>query len=152
MKAMVRWAISNGPALNIVICGVMIVGWLCMNRMRRETFPEFDLDMVLVTAPYPGAAPQEVEEGVCQKIEEAIRGIEGVKKVTSVANEGSGNVVLELETYANPDRVLNEVRSEVNRIPSLPAEAEDPEIRLVTSRQPAIKVGVLGPDDPDDPR
>ena len=75
---------------------VLAVGWYCMGAMRRESFPEFDLDRILVTVPYPGAAPQEVEEGVGQKIEEAVRTIEGVKKVTTVAQEGACNVVLEL--------------------------------------------------------
>ena len=126
---------------------VMAVGWYCMGAMQRESFPEFELDRILVSVPYPGAAPQEVEEGIGQKIEEAVRSIEGIKKVTTVAQESACNVVLELIPGGRlPDRVLDEVRSEIDRIPSFPLESEDPQISLVTNRRPSIRVGVLGPD------
>ncbi|MCA9184221.1 MAG: efflux RND transporter permease subunit [Pirellulaceae bacterium] len=148
MRSIVRWALSNSAALNLLVVAVLFVGMYSASQMHRETFPEFDLDIVLVTVPYPGAAPQEVEEGLCQKIEEAVRTIDGVKKVTSIASEGSCNVVIELHSYVdNADRVLDDVRSEVDRIPSMPLEAEDPVIRRITLRYPAIRVGVVAPSD-----
>jgi hydrophobic/amphiphilic exporter-1 (mainly G- bacteria), HAE1 family len=146
MKSLPRWSIRNAPALNIVLIAVMVVGWFAFKQLRRESFPEFELDSIVITVPYPGAAPQEVEQGICQKIEEAVRSLNGVDKVTSVAREGSANVVLEVASSVdNPDRVLDEVRSEVDRIPSFPVEAEDPEISMITSRRTAIKVGILAP-------
>ena len=146
MRGLVRSSISNASALNLCMLAVLAVGWYCMGAMRRESFPEFDLDRILVTVPYPGAAPQEVEEGVGQKIEEAVRTIEGVKKVTTVAQEGACNVVLELVPGGrSPDRVLDEVRSEVDRIPSFPVEAEQHQISLVTNRRPSLRVGIIGP-------
>lgn len=147
MQGLVRWAISNTPAMNILMITSIVVGFLCLKGMQRETFPDFDLDMILVQVPYPGAAPQEVEEGICQKIEEAVRSLDGIKKVTSVAAEGAGSVVIELESSVlNPDRVLDEVRSEIDRIPSFPAEAEDAEVRRVTTRRPVLRVGIIGPE------
>jgi HAE1 family hydrophobic/amphiphilic exporter-1 len=114
--------------------------------MRREVFPEFDLEIVLVTVPYPGATPEEVEEGICQKIEEACRSVEGIKKITSVAQEGSGFCVFELrESVEDVQKTLAEIRSEVDRIPSFPELSEDPKVEQVTLRTPAIKVGVLAP-------
>ncbi len=143
-----EWAIRNSPAMNILMVAVLVVGFLSFAGMQRESFPSFDIDTILVTFPYPGAAPQEVEEGICQKVEEAVRSLEGVKKVTSVASEGSGSVVLELDSdVKSPDRILDEVRAEIDRIPSFPEEAEDPEIRRVTVRRSAIRVGVIGPED-----
>jgi multidrug efflux pump subunit AcrB len=151
MRGLVRSSIANTSALNLCMIAVLAVGWYCMGAMRRESFPEFDLDRILVTVPYPGAAPQEVEEGVGQKIEEAVRTIEGVKKVTTVAQEGACNVVLELIPGGrSPDRVLDEVRSEVDRIPSFPLEAEQHQISLVTNRRPSLRVGIIGPYKPDD--
>ncbi|MCP4888937.1 MAG: efflux RND transporter permease subunit [Rubripirellula sp.] len=150
MRSIVRASIANKSALNLCMIGVFVVGWYSMGAMRRESFPEFELDRILVTVPYPGAAPQEVEEGIGQKIEEAVRGIEGIKKITTVAQESNCNVVLELFPDArSPDRVLDEVRGEVDRIPSFPLEAEDPQITLVTNRRPSIRVGVLGPESTD---
>ena len=81
MKGIVKAAIENHAALNLCMITAMAVGVYCFSTMRRETFPEFELDQISVVVPYPGAAPQEVEQGVGQKIEEAVRSIEGVKKI-----------------------------------------------------------------------
>ena len=151
MKALVRGSIGNGPALNVVMIAVMAVGLYCARNIHRDVFPDFDLDMVLVSVPYPGAAPEEVEEGICQKIEEAVRTVEGIKKITSTAAEGVGSVTIELRSeVTNPDRVLNDIRSAVDRIPSFPEMAEDPEVRLAEIREAAIRVGVVGPDKRDE--
>ncbi len=150
MKSAVAWAVRNTPAMNTLMLAVMIVGALSMIGMRREVFPQFELEVVLVTVPYPGATPEEVERGICQKIEEAVHAIDGIKKQLSVAREGMGFVVLELETRVNPQKALNEIRSEVDAIPSFPELAEQPEVKQITFRIPAIKVGVLG-SETDDP-
>ena len=73
----VRWAIKNTPAMNTIVVGVLVVGVLAAFMLRREVFPQFELEIVLVTVPYPGASPDEVESGICQKIEEAVRSVDG---------------------------------------------------------------------------
>ena len=134
------------PAMNTLLVAVLLVGAGAFATMRREVFPEFELEIVLVTVPYPGATPEEVEEGICQKIEEACRSVEGIKKVTSVAQEGVGYCVFELrDSVKNVQKSLAEIRSEVDRIPSFPVLAEDPKVEQITLRTPAIKVGVLAP-------
>ena len=134
--------------MNTAMMTALLVGLASLVMMRREYFPEFDLDIILVTVPYPGATPAEVEEGICQKIEEAVRSISGIKKQTAVAQEGAGFLVIELESNVkDPEKILNEVRSEIDRIPSFPELAEDPEVELLTIRTPAVRVGVVGPDD-----
>lgn len=150
MKSVVRWAIHHSPAMNTIMIAALLIGVASLLSLRREVFPEFDLEIILVTVPYPGASPEEVEDGICQKVEEAVRSIDGIKKQTSVAKEGSGSVVLELKTGINPKKVLAEVRSEVDRIPSFPLLAEDHEVKQLTIRDAVIQVGVLGPD-VDDP-
>jgi len=143
---MIRWAIKNTPAMNMLMVAVLAVGMFSLIKMRREVFPQFDLEVVLVSVAYPGASPEEIEEGICQKIEEAVRAVDGIKKITSVAIEGSGNVVLELRgDVQDVQKIVNEVRSEVDRIPSFPELAEDLEVQQITMRWPAIKVGVLTP-------
>jgi multidrug efflux pump subunit AcrB len=134
------------PAMNTLVIAILLVGTLAFASMRREVFPEFDLEIVLVTVPYPGATPDEVEEGICQKVEEACRSVAGIKKITSVAQEGMGYCVFELqESVKDVQKTLGEIRSEVERIPSMPELAEDPKIEQVTLRTAAIKVGVLAP-------
>lgn len=144
MKSIIAWTVRNTPAMNALVVAIMVVGCISFSSMRREVFPEFDLEMALVTVAYPGATPEEVEEGICQKIEEACRSVVGIKKITSVAREGSGFCVFEMnDDVADPQRVVGEIRSEVDRIPSFPELAEDAKVEQVTLRSPAIKVGVL---------
>lgn len=149
MRSIISWTVRNMPAMNTLVAAILIVGAMSFATMRREVFPEFELEIILVSVPYPGATPEEVEEGICQKIEEACRSVTGIKKLTSVAQEGSGFCVFELNAnIKNVQKVLSEIRSEVERIPSLPELAEDPKVEQVTLRNPAIKVGVLAPRTP----
>ncbi len=148
MKALIRWAISNSPAMNTLMLTILLIGGLSLLTLRREVLPDFDLEIIVITVPYPGASPGEVEEGVCQKLEEAVQSIRGIHRVFGLAREDAGHVVLELADGQNVQRVLNEVRAEIDRIPSLPERAEDPSVEQMTIRTPAIKVAVLGPSGP----
>ncbi len=148
MRSLIRCALSNAPAMNIVMVAVLLTGAVCLMNLNRETFPEFDIDTISVSVSYPGAAPEEVEEGICQKIEEAVRSVSGINKVTSTASEGMGTVTLELRTdVIDRDRILNDVRSAVDRIPSMPELAEDPEVKMSERSEQVIRVGVIGPRD-----
>ncbi len=145
MRSIIQSAIKNTPAMNTLMVSVLAVGILSLFFLRREDFPRFELEIILVTVPYPGASPEEVENGICQKVEEAVRGIDGLKKITSVATEGSGSVILEVRTDV-PDvqKILNEVQSEIDRIPSFPELSEEPEVQQLTLRSPTITIGVVG--------
>ncbi len=146
MRTIVSWTVRNMPAMNTLVIAILLVGAAAFASMRREVFPEFELEIVLVTVPYPGSSPEEVEEGICQKVEEACRSVSGIKKITSVAQEGMGYCVFELEeSVRDVQKVLGEIRSEVERIPSMPELAEDPKVEQVTLRTAAIKVGLLAP-------
>ncbi|MCA9047298.1 MAG: efflux RND transporter permease subunit, partial [Planctomycetaceae bacterium] len=144
MRRLIAWAIQQTPAMNTILVSLMVLGVFAVSQLRREEFPQFELEIALVTVTYPGASPEEVESGICQKIEEAIRSVEGVKKITSVAGEGVGNVVVEIKADV-PDvqKVVNEIKSEVDRIPTFPELSEEPEVRQVTFRNTAITVGVV---------
>jgi hydrophobic/amphiphilic exporter-1 (mainly G- bacteria), HAE1 family len=146
MKKLIQWSIKNSPAMNTLMIASLIVGLVCLLVMRREIFPEFELEIVLVTVPYPGASPEEIEEGICQKIEEKLSNIKGLKKMTAVAREGSGFLIMELNSSVKDvQKVLNEVKSEIAQIPSFPVLAEKPDVQQITFRVPAIKIAVTGP-------
>ncbi len=155
MKAIIKWAVDNAPAMNTLMLATLVVGTLGMVMMRREVFPEFELEIVLVSVPYPGASPEETEQGICQKLEEAMRSIDGIKKQTAVAQEGAGFIVLEIDpAVSDVQKIVNDIRSEVDRIPGFPPElAEEPEVQQITFRMSAIKIGLIAPevDLPDDP-
>src|SRR6056297_452815 len=151
MKRLIAWAIASSPGMNVLMIGLLLMGAVSLYQMRREVFPEFELAVVMVTVPYPGATPEDVEEGICQKIEEAVRAIDGIKKVTSIAQEGAGYVLIEIRSDVDDvSEVLAEIDREVDRIPSFPALAEDPQVQQITFRDAAIRVAVIGPET-DDP-
>ena len=151
MKELIKSSIKNAPAMNTLMVGILVLGTVCFALMRREVFPEFQLEIVLVTVPYPGASPEEIERGVCQKVEESVQEIAGIKKMTSVATENAGSIILELSSSVKDvQRVVNEVRSAVDRIPSFPELAEDAEVQQITFREAAINVSVIAPDTTDE--
>ncbi|MEO2013074.1 MAG: efflux RND transporter permease subunit, partial [Fuerstiella sp.] len=144
MRSVIAWAIRQSPAMNTIMVALLAVGLFAGTQLRREEFPQFELEIILVTVPYPGASPEEVESGICQKIEEAVCSVDGVKKVTSVAGEGVANIVIEVKTdVPSVQKVLNEIQSEVDRIPSFPDLAEEPGVQQVAIRNSAITVGVI---------
>ena len=145
INRIVAWAIDRSAAMNTLMIAIILAGIFSFGVMRRESFPEFELEIILVTVPYPGAAPAETEEGICQKLESAIHPIAGIKKLTSVAAEGVGYAIVEIYPGEDAQKILNEIRGAVDRIPSLPQLAENKDVRQITMRNPAIRVGVLGP-------
>lgn len=150
MKPVVRWAVDNAPATNTIVVAILILGSVCAFAMQREFWPYSTLDVVQVSVEYRGASPEEVEEGICQRIEESVRSVQGVRRITSVAREGSGLVSIELEaevSEADVQEILGEVRSRVDGIPSFPALAEKAIVQRQQPRTTALNIGVIGPDD-----
>ncbi|MFM9062017.1 MAG: efflux RND transporter permease subunit, partial [Pirellula sp.] len=152
MNGVVRWAVKHMAGINFLVVAILIGGLASFFGMRRETFPEFQLEVILVTVPYPGATPDEVESGICQKIEESVQSLAGIKKLTSICREGSGFTLIQLEpSVKDVPRVLSEVRSAVDRISVFfPERSEKPTVEQITFRTPAIRVAVIGPAHRDD--
>ena len=145
MRGTIEWFARNGVAANLLMVVIVAGGLFTISQNRREVFPETSADMITVRVPYPGAAPEEVEEGVCIRIEEEIQEIEGIKRLSSTATEGLGVVRVELETDADVDKVLDDVKARVDAIDTFPEEAEQPVIAEVVFRRQAINVAVFGP-------
>ena len=150
MRSVIKWAIANSPAMNTFLIASLVVGAVSMVIMKREVFPAFNLEILLVSVPFPGATPVEVEDGICQKLESAVANVDGVRKMTSVAKEGFGYVILELDNDVKEvQKVLDETRSQIDQIAAfLPPRAEEPEVKQIVFRAPAISVGIVGPELP----
>ncbi len=147
MRAVIRWAISNSPAMNMILIASLLIGSISLIVMKREIFPEFQLEILLVAVPYPGASPEDTEQGICQPIESALFGLDGVKKMTAVARENVGYVILELNNNVrNVQKVLNEVDSKVKAIDNFPQDIEIPDVEQIVFRNPAITIGIIGPE------
>ena len=134
----------NGVEANLLMLFMLVAGFISYSRIVQEVFAENSLDTIAVTVKYPGATPVEIEESIVQRLEEAVEAIEDVKKVTAVAREGSGTVNVELELGADMARALDDVKSEVDQIDTFPVEAEEPEVRELTSRQVVLRIALFG--------
>jgi len=141
---LIAWFTRNGVAANLLLIVIAAGGLLALPHIRKEIFPEFSSDMISVTMRYRGASPEEVEEAVCVRIEEAIQGIEGIKRIRSTANEGNAVVTAELFPNADNRRVLDDIKARVDAIDTFPEETDKPIIQEVIMRTQVINVAVAG--------
>jgi multidrug efflux pump subunit AcrB len=146
-KGAIAWMAQNPVASNLLMVLILAGGVLGLFSTKQEVFPTFSLDMIAVSVPYPGASPAEVEQGIVLAVEDALTGIEGIKRTTSTSAEGSGSVIVELLNGANPDQVLSDVKSAVDRIRSFPEEAEDPNVALASQRSHVVSLVLSGDQD-----
>ena len=144
MNSLIEWFAKNGVAANLLAIFISIVGIMTIGALRQEVFPEFSSDIIYVHVVYPGAAPEEVEEGISQKIEEAIHGLTDVKKITSNSTENSSSVMVELNPGTDASRALEEIKTRVDAIDTFPEEAEKPLIEEIIMRKQVINVAVSG--------
>jgi len=138
------WFVNNHVASNLLMLMVLLGGIVSLWQLRREVFPKVPVGKIVIQVPYLGASPRDVEEGVCIKVEEAVEGIEGVKRVRSSAVEGRGTITLEMDDHADQRKVLNDVEAAVDRIDTFPAETEEPVITEVTNRVQVLGVVIYG--------
>ena len=144
MKRIIGWFVSNPVAANLLMMILIVGGLISVFQIRQEEMPPIDLDIVTVSVPYLGAAPEEVENGVSLRIEEAMEGIQGIYRMTSTASEGAGSVVLELETNANRIQTANEIKSQIDAISTFPRETERPVVSLLTTLNDGLEIAING--------
>ena len=143
-KGIIAWFAANHVAANLLMLFIIVAGLISAFTIRKETQPEFQLNWVQVEVPYLGAAPQEVEEGVVIKIEEAVQDIKGIKRIRSRAREGFGSVTIEANIDADIDQVLNEVKTRVDAISTFPALTEKPVIYKQEVENPVMMIAIHG--------
>ena len=124
MKFVIGWFVGNPVAANLLMTILVVGGLIAVFQIRHEDLPSIESNIVTVSVPYLGAAPEEVENGVLLRIEETVAGIEGIRSMTSFANEGYGVVSLLLETDANRIRTANEIKNRIDAISTFPRELE----------------------------
>ncbi|NNJ94977.1 MAG: efflux RND transporter permease subunit, partial [Halobacteria archaeon] len=136
--------VHNRVAPNLLMLVLLIGGLFMAKEIKKEVFPDFALDEVRVTVAYPGASPEEVEQGIVLAVEEAINGIEGVDEIRSTAREGSALVIAELMEGADVQRAHQDIKQEIDRITTFPDDAEEPEVNLALHRRLVQAVVVYG--------
>ncbi len=145
---MIRWFARNGIAANLLMVFIVAGGIFSARTVKMELFPRFTMGRINITVPYPGAAPVEVEETICKRIEEKIQDLDGIKKLTSEAAENIGSVSIEVERGYNVTKLLERVRNRVNTIHTFPEMAEKPTIEEVQHQREVLSLAIHGPADP----
>ena len=144
MNRMVEWFARNSVAANLLMVFLVISGLIAAFGVSSEVMPTMSLDRLQIDVPYLGAAPDEVEEAVCVRIEEAILGVDGIKQIISTASEGMGRVTVELEVSADARRVLDDIKGRVDAIDTFPEETEKPIMQELIGRHRVIDLAVSG--------
>ena len=140
----IAWMARNPVAANLLMVIILVAGMLGMTQIKQEVFPEFELDIVNVAVVYPGASPEEVEQGAILAIEEAVRGIDGIKRVGANSSENGGSVWAEILLDANREQVTSDIKTAVDRIQSFPEEMERPLVTIFKQPRRVLSVMVSG--------
>ena len=148
MSGMIEWFARNTVAANLMMVCIVASGIMATFAVNEEIMPEIELDRIIIEVPYLGAAPEEVEEAVCIRVEEAIQGIDGIKQIESTASEGLGMVMVELELGADARKAVDDIKSNVDAITTFPIQTEKPIIRELTNRIQVTDIAVSGDLDP----
>lgn len=146
-KGPIAWMARNSIASNLLMILLLVGGVWTAAVMQKEVFPEFQLDIVEVNVGYPGAAPSEVEQGILRPIEEAVRGVEGIREITSEAREGRGEARIELVAGQDRMKAFQDIDQAISRIRTFPDQIEQPEVRLETRQREVMRISLYGPID-----
>ena len=143
-KGLIAWFARNSVAANLLMVFILIGGLLTIQTINKQMFPQVKINWISYSAPYPGAAPQEVEEGITIKIEEALETVQGLKRVITYSNRNYSNGWFEVELDYDPQIVLEEVKSAIDSIPSFPDGMERIKVEREKFRQEVMYISLYG--------
>ncbi|MBW2240374.1 MAG: efflux RND transporter permease subunit [Deltaproteobacteria bacterium] len=144
MKRIIAWFAQNHVAANLLMALLVVGGIASLPLTNQKSFPDLEIDVISIGVPFLGATPEEVEEGVCVRIEEEIQGLSGVEKITSSAAEGNCGVSAELIAGYPIDRALAEIKNEVDSITTFPEDTERPVVSHFEIRRNALQIALSG--------
>ncbi len=143
-KGLIYWFAVNPVAANLLMVIIVLVGLFSVSSIRKEMFPTTEINMISVSIAFPGAAPVEVEEGVCLKVEQALTAINGIDKITCTAAENMGRTIIEVDDAFDLSEVTNDVKNKIDGIISFPVQVEKPIISQIDITMQAIFVSLSG--------
>jgi multidrug efflux pump subunit AcrB len=143
-RGIIAWFATNPVAANLLMIVILCLGLAAGLTMRRTMMPEFEIDVIQVTMAYPGAAPEEVEQGIILKLEEALSDLNGVARIEAEAKESFGWLVVEPQDGVDIIEMLNDVKTRVDAIPHFPEDAEKPIVGRVELGLQALFIQISG--------
>ena len=144
MSNFISWSARNSVFANLLMIILIIFGLFSLWNIRSELIPQFSLDRIRVDVVWEGSSPEEVEKGICMKIEESLSKVEGIKRITSLALESKCSTVIQIESWKTPSIVMEDVKDQVNRINTFPENVERPLITEVKQMHQVIHVSLFG--------
>ena len=144
MRKIIAYFVRYPKAVNILVMFFIVFGISGVIALKSSFFPLIDSKFISINAIYPGASPQEVEEGVIYKIEENLKGIPGIIRVTSTSRENSGSILVETDESFELNAILFEVKNAVDKVPSFPADLEPIVITKIEEQQPTVIFSLTG--------
>ena len=142
---MIRFFAAHPTAANLVMALLIGAGLIALPSLKRETMPDFSKDAAQVQVVYPGASAADVEESICQRVEEALDGVTDLDEIRCEAREGIGTATVEMAEGGDLDRFLSEVGTEIDAIDDFPDLAEDPVVRQLNLTDLVISIAIAGP-------
>ena len=143
-SGIISWFARNSVAANLLMIFIIIMGIASYFTIQRQMFPNIEINYITVEANYPGASPQEIEESIFIKVEEAVKDITEIKRTVSRAFRGGGAVTLEIDTKAELTDVLDKVKLRVDSIATFPAGMEPVNVSQVEFQQQVIEMPLVG--------
>ena len=147
MKGLINWFASNPVAANLMMFAIIFGGFMSLSTLNREIMPSMPAKFIEVSVVYLGADPVEVEDRISIRVEEAIREIEGIININSIATQGRGVIQAEIAVGYDLQKVLNEIKIQVDAINTFPQEGERPSVRVIKFKERVIQVAVLADTD-----
>ncbi|MFO8146991.1 MAG: efflux RND transporter permease subunit [Bacteroidota bacterium] len=144
MRKIISYFIKYEVAVNVVVFAFIIFGIVGIFNMKSSFFPLQDSRIITINVAYPGSSPEEIEEGIILKIEDNLKGLIGIDRVTSVARESGGSITVEIEQGENIDVILSEVKNAVDRVPNFPSGMEPLVVAKQENVRPTISFAVSG--------
>lgn len=144
LRGPIAWMAKNPIAANLMMAILLLGGLWAAFGVQKEVFPQFQLDIVEIDVGYPGAAPAEVEQGILRPVEEAIRGVDGIREIVSEAREGRGSVTIELVPGTERMTTFQDIDQAVSRIRTFPDDIEQPEVRLQSRQTEVMSIALYG--------
>ncbi len=143
-RKVIAWMAGNHVAATLLMLALILGGLFSAGLVKQEIFPDVELDIIEISVNYPGAGPEDIEEGIVLQVEDAVRGITGIREVRSTAADGYGRIYVELEPGEDTDQILQDIKNAVDRISTFPEAAERPLIRKLVRKRQVLYIALYG--------
>ncbi|EAS66453.1 efflux RND transporter permease subunit [Photobacterium angustum] len=143
-KGLIAWFTHNHVAANLLMLLVILGGLFSISLINKEIFPAFAMNRIMITASYPGASPEDIEQSINIKIEQSLDNVKNIKRIESVASQGLASLTLELETGADLEKVLDDVKQQIDAITTFPVNMETPLIKRAEFTSNVMFISLYG--------